>query len=157
MRRHVPVIVCLLVAALIVVDVLRSGLSSDRIVALIAAGVVVAMFTLLPWLVNPRTGGLAWIRGRWMLIPAGLLVLEPSGSTYRPHILRAADSLLLAREIGGLFPLWLVLVRDGARMTTGRLTPTELRMLLAAWLSPLEPPKPEQLSDLTGHDDACQR
>ena len=41
--------------------------------------------------------------------------------------------------------------RDGLDART--VTPLELRMLLAAWLSPLEPPKPGLFRQMTGPED----
>lgn len=153
LQRYVVVVLVVLLCSPAAVDLLRTFLTADRITLLAWSLLCGLAFAAAAWATRTRTGGPTHVHGKWMIVPGGLLVLQRSGSHYLPHALRARDSLLLARQLGGVFTTWLVIVRDATRITYDRLTPAELRMLLAAWLSPAEPPEPEQLSDLAGAAD----
>lgn len=108
----------------------------------------VALSVWLIWAVGVRLMGMR-SGGRWAIVPGGVLILRPRGGRWQPHVIPRRDAILLILSAtpGGR---WLVCVRDAQGLYTRRLTPTELDMLLAAWLSPLAPPGDDVLSDLRG-------
>ncbi len=91
--------------------------------------------------------------GGWHLVPASVLVLRPMGRRWRPVLLTARNAILIAWPETPARLRWRIAVSSPRRWFTRRVTPMELRMLLAAWLSPLKPPSAEQLSDLSGYGE----
>lgn len=85
---------------------------------------------------------------QWHLVPGGLALLSPSGSGWEVRVLDRRASVLLAYPLRRNRKHWLACVTDGREYWRRLLSPAELRLLLAAWLSPLTPPQPEQFSDL---------
>ncbi len=114
-------------------------------VLLVVLIAVAGLSLVLSWLAptQGRSDGL------WQLVPAGVLVLRPAGSRWRPTLLTARDAAVVCWPATSERSRWHVCIGSSEASVHRRITPLELRMLLAAWLSPLEPPKPEQLSDLS--------
>lgn len=85
----------------------------------------------------------------WLVVPGGLLV---RGAVWRggtPRLRRFArrESLLAAIHTGTP-QAWSVIVVDGQKTARRFVSPAELKLLLEAWLSPLDPPPTERLTDL---------
>jgi hypothetical protein len=103
------------------------------------------MFVLA--LYGPARGG--WFGTRqWLLAPASLVVrkAKPRDETSQLHLFERRKSVLcLQRQKKGP---WLIAVADAEGSEQTIATNTEVSLLLRAWLSPLEPPPIERLSDL---------
>ncbi len=85
---------------------------------------------------------------QWHLVPGGLALLSPSGGGWDVRVLDRRRCVLLAYPLREDRKHWLACVTNGMEYWRRRLSPAELHLLLAAWLSPLTPPRPEQFSDL---------
>ncbi len=83
----------------------------------------------------------------WRLVPGGVLGLRAAGRAWHLTLLTARDAILIAWPETPARRRWRVAVASREDWLTRRATPMELRMLLSAWLSPLEPPAAQQLSD----------
>ena len=92
----------------------------------------------------------AWRQqNQWLLVPGGLITRKParkSQDKWHPHLFDRRDSVLLVRQERR--HLWCAWVADARHENSAQMTSAEAEMLLRAWLSPLEPPPVEQLSDL---------
>lgn len=95
-------------------------------------------------LIPIRPSDLTW------LVPGAILHRRPRwfSAKSRTHLFTAAASVLVA------YPMprrkWSWAVADGTRSWTGISTELEIRTLLRAWLSPLPPPTPEMVRELSG-------
>lgn len=85
----------------------------------------------------------------WLLVPGGLVLRKPKkrGMTSAVHLFRPEQTVLYICQLNKR--LWHMVVADGSEFGTSNLSDKELTMLLRAWCSPLAPPSPEKLIDLT--------
>jgi hypothetical protein len=93
-------------------------------------------------------GAGAWRAGRqWLLIPGGLVLRKARWrGGWDLQRFRRCDGVLM---LGPYWrKLWWFCVADGGRHGSAQVTPEEARLLLRAWLSPLEAPSVEAMSDL---------
>lgn len=91
----------------------------------------------------------AWKSTRqWLLVPGGVVARKPARrqEQWQLHVFDRRKSVLLVRQANR--NLWAVRVEDDEAHESAFLTQAEAHTLLRAWLSPLEPPPAEQLSDL---------
>lgn len=91
----------------------------------------------------------AWKSTRqWLLVPGGVVARKPARrqEQWQLHVFDRRKSVLLVRQTNR--NLWAVLVEDAEARESAVLTQVEAHTLLRAWLSLLEPPPVEQLSDL---------
>jgi hypothetical protein len=97
--------------------------------------------------ISPISGGTS--ARQLLLVPGGLLLRRAATDPRRSrlHLFRREDSVLCVAQLRR--PAWLLQVRDGKGKTFATVTERESKMLLRAWLSPLEPPPVEKLVDLT--------
>jgi hypothetical protein len=96
---------------------------------------------------GPTRGGL--FRGsQWMAVPGGLVLRKGAtlGKQWTVHVFDRRRSVLVVFR--NFRQQWAFSVSDGAEAGTGAGTHREVTLLLRAWLSPLEPPGLERLSDL---------
>jgi hypothetical protein len=112
----------------------------------ITLGLAVFTALLLSSLFLPS--GSQWGAGQLFAVPGGLVLRKATawGRKWSVHLFRPQQSLIC------VFPLtkqrWCVAVSDG-RVTTSRVgTKPEVELALQAWLSPLEPPRVDELTDL---------
>jgi hypothetical protein len=92
----------------------------------------------------------AWrMSQQWLLVPGGLVVRTSSFRRrgWKVHLFVRSRSALVAYRQMKL--RWTICVADPEANQMTMITPTECHALLRAWLSPLEPPDPDRLSDLT--------
>jgi hypothetical protein len=88
-----------------------------------------------------------WRPEEWYIVPGAVVVRSSAwnSSKWQLHLLARADSVLVYWR-----DLRLVAIADTrGRSFTRHATPVEAETAIRAWLSPLPPPKLEQLSDLT--------
>lgn len=93
--------------------------------------------------------GQPWFRSRTLLAVPGGLVRRTSGwrqQTCTLHLYDRRRSTLIVSWLNG--ERWGASVSDGSECDSMTGTKAEVGFLLRAWLSPLEPPRIEQLSDL---------
>lgn len=90
------------------------------------------------WALRPQRSG------RVMLVPAGLIDRTREGW----RLFAARDSVLVVHRHKREPTRHVSIVGCGGRLLQLRLTPRELDCLLAAWISPLEPPSGHLLSSL---------
>ncbi len=131
----------------------HSDSDGHRVVAgLTVAGVLTALAVVVAQVFGRGRPAVTLALGRWWIVPGGVLVCHGRGSRWDVVRIDRRHAVLLVVEYrrghGG--HAW---IRCPAGLTIRRLTATELRMLLSAWLSPLEPPAAQQLSDLAGAAD----
>lgn len=104
-----------------------------------------ALIVLMLWV--PAGGGL--IRGKqWFAVPGGLVLRKGHvlARRWHVHVFGGGDSVLCVYR--NYREQWAFAVADGVTSATGFGTHRETTLLLRAWLSPLEPPGVERLSDL---------
>ncbi len=105
---------------------------------------LLAVFAFICLVPTPST---SLRRGQWLLVPGGVLHRR-AGLRNRNTLLHVFDrrrSVLIATEMrGGQF---YVSVADAEQAEKTTVTKRELQALLRAWMSPLTPPRPEELSD----------
>jgi hypothetical protein len=105
----------------------------------------VTMITVL--LCSPARGG--WFGTRqWLLTPGSLIVRKARwrDRTSRVHLFERRKSVLCLYQQRE--EQWLLAVADADACEQTVATDAEVSLLLRAWLSPLEPPPVERLSDL---------
>lgn len=106
---------------------------------------VIVLFALIGW--GQATGLL--VEKEWLIVPSGLVLREARlrSTKWDLHLFDRRDSVLIAHRVNS--DRWIVFVTgaEGARKAT--LTSSQADFLLRAWLSPLPPPRVEQLTDLT--------
>lgn len=90
-------------------------------------------------------------KAQWLLVPGGLAMISPriGQGRWNLHIVDRREAVLVAYAAYGQARRFVVLVADPQNTYSRQVTRIELDMLLRAWISPLHPPSPEQLSDLT--------
>lgn len=104
-----------------------------------------ALLVVMLWL--PAAGGL--IRGKqWFAVPGGVVLRKGHALArqWNVHVFDRRRSLLCVYR--NFREQWGFAVADSTTAATGFGTNQEMTLLLRAWLSPLEPPPAEQLSDL---------
>ena len=106
---------------------------------------------LVPLLVGAlvlATGGAFTWRRQWLLVPGGVVVRTTGfgWGHWRVRLYSRVRSVLYVGRISAV--QWTIAVADGTRVETVRVTGAEATLLLRAWLSPIEPPPPERLTDL---------
>jgi len=92
----------------------------------------------------------AWrANNQWLLVPGGLITRTSKlrKQDWQLHLYDRRRSALIAYRTSHL--LWAVCVADAHSDQRVQLTTREATALLSAWLSPLEPPDPNRLTDLT--------
>lgn len=92
--------------------------------------------------------GRSWREPTFLAVPGGIISRKLKGIQRDPqvHLFVARESILCVYRATRL--LWVVAVADQHDAKWAAVTPTEARFAMAAWLSPLDPPTPEQLSEL---------
>ena len=85
----------------------------------------------------------------WLLVPGGLVLRKARKRKMATdvHLFRPAETSLLIRPLNKR--LWQMIVSDEIEFGIAKISDRELTMLLRAWRSPLPPPSPEKLVDLT--------
>jgi len=84
---------------------------------------------------------------QWALVPGGLIRRVPARkSSWRLHLFEPAKSILILTGYHGHWSY--AYVADAAQSGSLQLRRSELDLLLAAWLSPLRPPRLEEIADL---------
>lgn len=88
---------------------------------------------------------------QWLAVPGGVIVRVGSWRNRVFKLVRLArpESVFVAKPIRWQ-KLWEVTIASKVAAYSERFTATEMRFLIRAWLSPLEPPQVEELSDLRG-------
>ena len=83
----------------------------------------------------------------WLIVPGGLVHRRAGRlrSTWNLHVFDRRCSLLIAYHESA--DEWKVTVADELRQETLSANDEQVRCLLSAWLSPIAPPKAEQLAD----------
>ena len=114
----------------------------------ITPGPLVTLAVIAALLLSPTAHGLL-SRKQWFIAPAAVLYrTRPwygGGWILRVYPRTSSALCLLAnRNARGK----IAIIADAHTSTTTTLTPREANLLLRAWLSPLDPPTPEMLSDL---------
>lgn len=106
-----------------------------------------AAMTLL-FLIGPDRGVLSG-RAQWLLAPGGLLVRKAVRRSTRSqlHLFDRRRSVLCMSQHRQ--KRWLVVVADTEACELTLTTDREADFLLRAWLSPLQPPPPDRLTDFT--------
>lgn len=101
------------------------------------------LMTSLPLLLGGAIGP------AWLLVPGGLVLRKARKRKMATdvHLFRPAETTLLIRPLNKR--LWLMIVSDEKEFGTAQISDRELTMLLRAWRSPLPPPSPQKLIDLT--------
>jgi len=111
-------------------------------VSLLMAGAVVAVMVFA----GTQQGWL--VRRQWFVVPGGLVVRRASWRRARwtPVLFQRTDAILsvawMSRRV------WLIAVANAHDHAAFFGTACEAAFVLRAWISPLPPPSPEQLSDL---------
>ena len=103
--------------------------------------------TVVLILFPPRQSGFA-VWKQWLAVPAGLVRRQSTWrrARWKLHLFKRRESVLLLGRIRA--NTWLLVVVDAQAEGVAYGTKTELEHALRAWLSPLEPPAVEVLSDL---------
>lgn len=103
---------------------------------------------LLLFLLGPARGGL-FGRAQWLLAPGALLVRKAVRRTTRSqlHVFDRRKSVLCVSQHRK--SQWLIVAADALACEQTLATDREVHFLLRAWLSPLEPPPADRLTDLT--------
>jgi hypothetical protein len=86
---------------------------------------------------------------QWLLVPGGVIrrSAKSRSSQWNLHLFTRTQAILLITDSRRSNRQ--VCVADGQQSATASVTPAEAELLLRAWLSPLPPPRIEQLGDLT--------
>lgn len=92
----------------------------------------------------------AWsVAQQWLIVPGGLIARRSNRrGGWDVHLFNRRTGVLTAYRHTPSH--WFISVADTEKNQTAIVTPTEATALLRAWLSPLEPPPPERLQELTG-------
>lgn len=124
---------------ILVADLLGSGALASRLPVML---VVVALVFL------PRIFRKLYVSKQYLAVPGGLIAREGRvrEQTCRLRVYDRRSSVLLATRLGS--DAWTINVADATGQIAFTLKPEDAEFLLRAWLSPLEPPGVEQLSDL---------
>jgi hypothetical protein len=103
---------------------------------------------LLLFLVGPARGG-PFGRAQWLLAPGAVLVRKAVRRTTRSqlHVFDRRRSVLCVSQHRK--SQWLIVAADAVACEQTLATDREVHFLLRAWLSPLEPPQADRLTDLT--------
>lgn len=110
---------------------------------LMLSSVALAAVLLLPvgsgWLLSSK---------QWWAVPGGLVFRKGAEGKrgWDVHLFRPADSVLVMARTARHG--WVLVVADGEQCESAFGMRGELEYALSAWLSPLEPPSEEKLSDL---------
>ncbi len=100
------------------------------------------------FLLGPTRGG-PYERAQWLLVPGGVLVRKAvrRSTRSRLHLFDRRRSTLCLSQYRR--QRWLVVAADAEECEQTLATDREAHFLLRAWLSPLEPPPADRLTDLT--------
>jgi hypothetical protein len=89
------------------------------------------------------------IPGEWWLVPGGVVLRRARGMRSQVELFPRKDSIAVTRPTPQTEAAWVLTIarRDGS-WTTSEFGPLEMDAFLQAWLSPLDPPEPDRLTDL---------
>jgi len=112
---------------------------------------LIFLFTIVPFLLIVS---LPLFFGRpvgpaWLVVPGGLIMRKAKrrGFASDVHLFHPDQTILMIRPLNKR--IWIIHTEDKKEFGTFTLSDRELTMLLRAWRSPLQPPSPEKLIDLT--------
>jgi hypothetical protein len=108
-----------------------------------------AVFLLLALVLWAQLDGWTVISREQFLAAPGALIVRRAGlwrSNWRVHVFDRRRAVLTVYQIRK--SIWELTVADAATQASVRGTKREMQFALGAWLSPLEPPSAEQLTDL---------
>jgi hypothetical protein len=125
--------------------------------------VVQAIDAVLRWRITPMlvywtafflitllipVGTRPWMTKQFLAVPGGLIYRRSSGfrRNWTLHLFGPADSLICVLPVRR--NQWGIAVADANEAASAVCTKAEAELALQAWLSPLEPPRVEELTDL---------